>query len=488
MVTITLTRPAAARVALLAAVLVTGVAALVSTAPMIVTASGGCLVLVILLLWRSDAPPILLLPPLFQWSEVAIVPLSTIWLQVPLGALSRYGADLERSALYGLAGVSALAIGLALGSRRLRGTTFAARLRAETMVWRFREVARVAFAAMGAGYAFAVVSAMAGPARELFNQASNIKYVGLFMLAYWCLVRGSHYRVLGAVMAFEVVFGMTGFFAEFKNSVLTFLVAALAARPKLRPADFMAVGVAGVLLMSVAIFWSAIKIDYRLFLNQGTGAQVVTVPLSDRLSYLMDAAGSMDATRIAEGFDKLVSRHGYIEFLGLTMQNVPGGIPHENGQLTLAVLDHIAMPRVLFQDKPPLPSDTEIMAKYTGLRYRWDASTSISIGHLGELYIDFGYVGGLVAMGVMGWLVGLVYRTLRDYVASPVLITAGFCLMVTLPIAYFGTAYVKLIGSFVFTSVIAITVQRYALPTVLPMLLRQPARQSPRSRPAPPRG
>jgi hypothetical protein len=194
----------------------------------------------------------------------------------------------------------------------------------------------------------------------------------------------------------------------------------------------------------------------------------------------------MDVPHVAEGFDRLVSRHGYIEFLGLTMQNVPSGIPHENGQLTLSVLKHIATPRFLFPDKPQLPSDTEIMAKYTGLPFTWDENTSISIGYLGELYIDFKYWGGLVAVAVFGWLVGFVYRSLRDYAASPALITAGFCLMAALPIAYFGTAYVKLIGSFAFSSAIAITVQRYGLPIVLPILLRQPVRRSPRSRPTPP--
>jgi hypothetical protein len=469
-------RPAAARAALFAVALVTGVAALASTAPLIVAASGACLVLVILLLWRGDDPPILLLPALFQWSEVAIVPLSTVWKQVPLAELSPYGADLELSALYGLAGVTALAVGLRIGPRRPRRTSFGMRLRAETMEWRFRDVAIVSFAAIAAGYAFAAVSGFAGPARELFHQAANVKYAGLFILAYWCLVRATHYRVLGAVVVFEIVFGMTGFFAEFKDSFLTLLVAGLAARPRVRPSDIVIVGGVGALLMAVAIFWSAVKADYRVLLNQGSGAQEVTTSLDERLDYLMNAASSMDGARFADGFDRLVLRHGYIEFLGLTMAYVPEALPHENGQLTLAVLSHITMPRILFPDKPPLPSDTEVMAKYTGMPMTWNEHTSISIGHLGELYIDFGFVGGLIGMGVIGWLVGFTYGKLRDHGASSALITAGLCLMVALPIAYFGTAYAKLVGGFIFSSTIALAIQRFALPIVLRMLLGHAAR------------
>jgi hypothetical protein len=155
------------------------------------------------------------------------------------------------------------------------------------------------------------------------------------------------------------------------------------------------------------------------------------------------------------------------------MQNVPLAIPHENGQLTLAVLSHIAVPRFVSPDKPPLPSDTEVMVKYTGLPNTWNEDTSISIGYLGELYIDFGYAGGLVAVGVIGWLVGFVYGTLRNHPSSSVLITAGLCLMAVLPIAYFGTAYAKLIGAFVFSAAIALAVQRYVLPAALPTLLRK---------------
>lgn len=473
----TLRRPAAARAAMMSTVLLTGIAAMASTTPLTVAASGVCLLIVLHLLWRGDEPPILLLPPLFQWSEVAIWPLSTIWRQIPLNSISSFGADLQLSTLYGLAGVAALAVGLAVGAGRSRGVPFQLRMRTEVAHWRFRDLARVALMAMGAGYAFAVASGFAGPARELLNQASNIKYVGLFMLAYWCLVRNSHISVLAAVMVFEIVFGMTGFFAEFKNPILTLLVAALAAKPRLRPMDIIAVAGAGAVLLFVATFWTVIKPEYRQLLNQGTGEQVVTVPITDRAGYLLDAATSIDGPRFADGFDRLIARHGYTEFLGLTMANVPQNVPHENGFFTLAVIAHVTMPRVLFPSKPPLPSDTEIMVNYTGLPLTWDDNTSISIGYLSELYIDFGFVGGLVASGFIGWLVGLVYRVLRNSRAAPALFTAGFCLMSALPIAYFGTAYAKLMGAFIFSSVIAILTQRRGLPILLPILFRPTRRQ-----------
>lgn len=473
-------RPSAARGSLVITTILTCFAAPASTTPVTVAASGACLFFTIVLLWHGDDPPILLLPPLFQWTEVAIWPLSTIWQQVPIDSLSPYGADLERAALYGLAGVAALSAGLAFGASRSRTSSFSARLMTEVTHWRFREISRIAFSAMGIGYGFAALSGVAGPARELFHQASTVRYGGLFILAYWCLAQRSHSRVLIATMIFEIVFNMTGFFADFKGPVLTFVVAALAARSRVRFGDLLIVVGAGALLILIAVFWSVIKPDYRLFLNKGTGDQVQLMPMTERLSYLAKAAAAIDRSAVLEGMDRLVSRHGYIEFLGLTLENVPRTVAHEDGQLTLNVLAHITMPRFVFPGKPVLSNDTEIMAKYTGLPFSWNEQTSISIGHLGELYIDFGFSGGLFAMAVLGFIIGSVYRMLRNYRSASALLTAGLCLMVALPAAYFGTAYVKLVGALTYCSVMTVAIQRYALPKILPML-RQSLRSNRRS-------
>lgn len=463
-------RPQAASALIAATVVLTGLGMLASTVPMLVLASGATLCLVVLLLWRGDDPPILLLPALFQWSEVAIAPLSTMWLKVPLAELSTYGADIEKSSLYGLLGISALSIGMWLGAGKAKGPTFSSRLREEVERWTPQQVISTSLTLIGLGYGLAFISGIAGPAREPLNQASNVKYIGLFLLTFWCLVRQRNYGLLLLVACLEIGFGMTGFFAEFKNSILTFFVATITARPRIRPLDLLlSAGAVGVIL-SVAIFWSAVKPEYREFANQGTGAQILAVPFEDRVEFLVNAAAEFDGEKIAYGFEKLVARHGYVEFLGLVMDYVPRVIPHENGKLTVAVFRHIAVPRFLWPQKPPLPSDTEVMSKYTGLPMTWTSDTSISIGYLGELYADFGYFGGLVGAGLIGLIVGLVYRFVRGSFNSSAIISAGLCLMIALPIAYFGTAYVKMVGAFVMTSIVVFIIARFLLPPFLPKL------------------
>lgn len=439
--------------------LITTIGAIASTAPIQVAASGLALIAIFLLLWRRDDPPVLLLPPLFQWSEVAIIPFSTIWKRGELNNLSITGANLDSSAIYGLFGVVALALGLRLGMGRLKG--FGSNLRAETLRTDFASILHFSLTLMVAGYIFAALKSIGGPLHELFNQLSGIKNVGLFMFAYWCLAHQQHISILVGIIAIEVLFGMTGFFADFKGALLTLIIAAMAARPNLKARDLLQVGISLTLLVFVATFWTVVKSDYRSFVNKGSGDQVVLVPITARVSYLTDAINSLNTEVAVQGFDNLVARHGYIDYLARVMENVPRGVPHENGALTAAVVQHIAMPRFLFPGKPSLPNDTEVMAHYTGESMVWNANTSISIGHLGELYIDFGYFGGLIGMLTIGTILGRVYRVIRNNSKTPALLSTGLCLMVALPVAYFGTAYPKLIGAMIASALIAIAFQRY---------------------------
>jgi hypothetical protein len=437
----------------------------------IVLACGIALCVIILLLWRQSEPPILLLPALFQWSEVSIWAYATAWRGTPLSMQSSYGADLDTSTIYGLLGVLSLSIGIRLAMGRAKGgVPFAERLRQEAFRRTFDQVALLAASAILAGYFLSGVGRLAGGAGQIFLAFAQVKYIGIFALTYWCLVRGQKYPILLVVIAADVVVGLTGFFAQFKDVILTVFVAALAARPRIRPSDAVLVGVAAALILSLATFWTAVKPGYRQLLNQGSGAQEVTVPVSERLNYLWNRAMTFDGTDLADGFDGLVNRHGYTEFLGLVMAYVPETVPHENGQSTLRVLMHIAIPRVVWADKPALPHDTDVMAQYTGLPNAWDSSTSISIGHLGDLYIDFGWFGALLAMMAIGGLVGTFYRKLRDYTQGSALVAAGLCMMIVLPIAYFGTAYIKLVGAFIMTTIAAFLTQRQILPRLTTLI------------------
>jgi len=160
------------------------------------------------------------------------------------------------------------------------------------------------------------------------------------------------YRYLIAIMTFEILSGLTGFFADFRGPVLILALAALVARPSLRFSSIATVTSVAVVILLLATFWSAIKIDYRRFANAGTGGQVVAQSLEDRLGFIYDAALDFDAKKFATGFNILLARYSYIDFLGATMAYVPRIVPHEDGRLSGGAIENMIMPRLLFPNKP----------------------------------------------------------------------------------------------------------------------------------------
>lgn len=431
--------------------------AFLSGAPLVVFVSGLCLALYAVLFFGRVQTEVLFLPIFYQWTEVVLTPVSTIWLNVPLDELAERGSNLQVGALYALGGVTALAVGVSIPVRLASKYKPIANIRNEALVADFRVIAVVSLTLIALGYTFSIISGIIGSARELFNSLSQVKIVGLFILSYWCFFRRERFAFLGLVFGFEIAIGISGFFADFKNSLLTLFIAALVARPKFGKASVIPALLAGALLLFVAVFWSHVKADYRTLVNQGTGGQIVLAHHSERASFMFQELIQMDSEGLRQGFDKLVSRHGYIQYLSETLDYVPAFYPHENGGITSAVLRHITMPRIFYPSKPPLPSDTEQMAKYTGRAMLWNASsTSISLGHLAELYVDFGYFGGVLGMFMIGLLCGCVVRYICVSTKTADLVKVGLCVMVCLQIAYFGLAYVKLIGALLFCSGVAI--------------------------------
>ena len=64
----------------------------------------------------------------------------------------------------------------------------------------------------------------------------------------------------------------------------------------------MAVGLAALfcVLFYMAIIWSAVKMDYRAYQNQGTGAQVSMVGTFDKLEHLIELIGNVEREKVLE--------------------------------------------------------------------------------------------------------------------------------------------------------------------------------------------
>lgn len=452
--------------------------AFVSPSPLAVFASGASLAAIFIILWDPNEPPILLFPMLYQWSMVATKPILTVFYQTTTNELADYGQDIESAAFFGLAAVALVSLGLRLGAGRASQNWNEALANEARAVSR-NSLLKVAVSAIVIGHVLLLLIGYTGPARQLVLAMSGIRFAGLFALAYWCLTNRSGYSFLVLALLLEVVAGFTSYFSDFRPPVLAICLAALASRHKLKAKDTAVLAVLVTLLVSLGSFWSDIKLDYRVLLGGGTNAQVVTVPVSQRLNYLADQAATFNGTRFGEGFDLLLRRHSYIDFLGAAMEHVPEVIPHEHGARVGKTILHIITPRIFFPNKPPTEFDTEIVQLYTGLPLMQWEGTSISLGYVGELYVDFGVYGALLACVGLGFAGGAGYRFVRNRGRGSVLLIYGVRAMAILTFIPFDSALIKLVGGAASALIAAALLERFVLPRLVRQLRLKPSQRRP---------
>ncbi len=88
--------------------------------------------------------------------------------------------------------------------------------------------------------------------------------------------------------------------------------------------------------------------------------------------------------------------------LGLTLKHVPAKVPFAEGEDFLTDISSSILPRVIFTDKKTVGSQDKF-GKYTGHKLR--GSTSMTIGILGDFYINFGFWGSIFALFILGALI-----------------------------------------------------------------------------------
>lgn len=457
------------------------IGSLFSPDPEPVIEAGLLLALIFLATWQENEPPLLFFPAFYQWIAVATKPLMTVFLHTPVNALAEYPIDLKPGIHLGVASVAALTIGMRLALGRPKHDWNAVLRNEAQMVTRV-SILTVSIGAVLFGHFLLIMSRYTAQLNQLLFTLANIRFLGLFALAYWCFSNRRGYAYLAAVSLVEILIGITGFFSEFRAPIFVVAFAALAVghRPKVR--DMLMAAVLAVALIVLGAFWSNIKSDYREFVSGGTNEQQITVSLGERLDYLGTQVQQFDRSRFEDGFNRLMNRQSYIDFLSATMSYVPQSLPYEHGaRLGSAVLSVIT-PRVFFPDKAATEFDSDVTAKYTGLPIQVKAQTSISIGFVGELYIDFGSVGAVIGCLVMGLAFGAAYRFIQQSGHGSVMLNYGARSILIVMLMSFETALIKYVGGVGIAFVGAFLLQRFAVP-ILTRHLR--IRAAPRRPPQP---
>jgi hypothetical protein len=232
------------------------------------------------------------------------------------------------------------------------------------------------------------------------------------------------------VLALEVALGFTGYFSNFKEPLLLAGLAVLESFDT-RRAQHWAVGAALVAVLAAAsVMWMGVRSDFR----QDIDEQWLDASKSDRLdrmqALLTDWLRHRD-DRVLLDTDELVDRAWAIYYPSLAIGRVPAVLPHTGGELMSGALLHLVTPRILFPNKPGLPSDSDLVRKYSGVYVAGvEQNTSIAFGYAAEAYVDFGAPGMFVPVLLFGVFMGGMYawflRTLLHRELAVTLVTVVF--------------------------------------------------------------
>lgn len=411
--------------------------------------------LLFLLLWRPGEPPVLLFAVGYQWVQVSAKIFHADLFGVPIEYLSE-SPSVKAATWLSLAGLAVLAIGIWLVLRRLppQGDRLAESARhfdPARAFWLW--AVSVVVTTLLSNVAWSVSSLT-----QILLALVGFKWAPYFWLAYLVFQRREGYAYLALAFVAEFVLGI-GFFSGFKMVFFMTLVAVMATRVNL---NLRTVALGATFVVSVLVLgsvWTVVKGDFRSA-GGGEHAQDAGGSKTDQLTTLGRMAGQLRARDVVMGFDPLFRRVAYTDMFAATMDFVPRHRDYGRGELWGTAIRHVLMPRMLFPNKPVLPSDSEVTMAWTGQYLASDAEgTSISIGYMGEAYADFGRVGMFGVILVLGLLWGTMQRVFLRRARSP-LVALGFSLVILMNASLFEMASIKLIGGVIMQFLVLLLLYR----------------------------
>ena len=409
----------------------------------------GVSVAALIAIWRllrhedEEGPPVLPLAMTIQWLQVTAGLFYTGLTGRALPATD--GPDTERMVLIGLGCVMALTVGLWFGSRELRKRMPKIENAPYELVgWRL-----LIGLYLGALLVTGVIQQLAWVYPTLTQAifALGSTHLAIVFLMFRRLTRPVlRMELIVPLLAFEVALGFTGYFSYFKEPLLLAALAMLEAFDKRRVQHWVAGTALTAALCAALVTWMGVRTEFRQEIDQQWVDSSRTARLERMQALLAEWLRERD-DRVERDLDVLVDRVWAIYYPSLAIGRVPDVLPHTDGELMTSALLHLVTPRVLFPNKPELPSDSDLVRKYSGVYVAGvEQNTSIAFGYAAEAYVDFGVPIMFAPVLLFGVFMGVMYewflRTLQHRELAVALVTVVFWLSLYL----FERSFARTVG------------------------------------------
>ena len=422
------------------------------------------------MLWRPGEPPICLFIFGYQWLQASISAFHANWLGIDVAAYTIYGGENGLAVLLTLIGLLALAAGMRLGAGPVNpDLTHSARAMALSQpirIWFWLYVLS-AILAIVALWVAAIVPGLSQPLLAL----AGLKWAFFLIFAYASFVRNQLGSPLfAAAFLVELVVSTGGYFSDFKTVMYFTLFAVIMAGVRMRTRHVIGASTLVALIIASGIVWTAVKERYRDVASSGAESQAITLDLGDRLTKLVQLTSDLDGEAISDATEKMIHRISYVELFGVVLVRIPQVMPYEEGANLLDAVSRPFMPRLLFADKSEI-NDTVRASNYTGGLSGTYPGTSISLGYMADLYIDFGPYFMMSVIFALGYLYGRTYRLLANMRKCGPLVGFACACAIFAQAALLEVSLAKLVGGLVVSVLITLLFIALVVPRLSPWLV-----------------
>jgi hypothetical protein len=283
--------------------------------------------------------------------------------------------------------------------------------------------------------------------RQIITTFDSARLGVLFLILRRLCAPPPRFGILALVVAIEIVLGITGFFAGFREPIVLAVLAVLEVFDRRSGKHWMALAVASVAICALGVLWMGIRTDYRrqyVEMDQFSGSRNARIT---RVEDLTTTFMRNDTDSLLKTTDQLVDRMWTIYYPALALQRVPSVLPHTDGQIIGAALLHIVTPRVFFPNKGELPSDSDEVRKYANVAVAGrEVNTSIAFGYSAESYIDFGLPWMFLPILAFGVFVGACYTVFRSLIWHRELFVAFATVSFWISIYLFERSWATMLG------------------------------------------
>jgi hypothetical protein len=252
---------------------------------------------------------------------------------------------------------------------------------------------------------------------------------------------------LSVLLALEIALGFTGFFASFREPLAIAALVFYQAFDWRRSAHLATAGALILVALLSGTVWMGVRGQFRAEQVENT---VLAQSRSARFSRMGELVGTWFRRGSSEAWydvDFFVDRMWAVYYPALALARVPSSVEHSGGRFVIGALRHIAMPRLLFPDKPGLASDSDKVREFSGV---WvagrDEGTSIAFGYVIEAYVDYGIPWMFVPVLVYGAVMGMVFAGFTQWIRAPEFGVPLLSVVFWLSLYLFEESWAKMLG------------------------------------------